>query len=148
MSLTVRLKRLEREATSLLLLLLLLEDSGEFTDKAVLAEVPSSSSTSSTAARFLPRPLVCLDAAAVVAFFFRVDIAGAEEMIQIKRTKIFRSQDSKIHCDLIFLVHQTRKQLMSSHPIEFNIGIEKSRWGCGEHAEGAWAAYAPPSSPR
>ena len=72
---------------SLLLLLLLLDeedededededDAGESTDKAVLAEVPSSSSTSSTAARFLPRPLVCLDAAAVVAFFFRVDIAG------------------------------------------------------------------------
>ena len=70
---------------SLLLLLLLLDedededededDAGESTDKAVLAEVPSSSSSSSTAARFLPRPLVCLDAAAVVAFFFRVDIA-------------------------------------------------------------------------
>jgi hypothetical protein len=90
MSLTVRLKRLEREATSLLLLLLLLldeeedededeedeDDAGESTDKAVLAEVPSSSSTSSTAARFLPRPLVCLDAAAVVAFSFLLDIAG------------------------------------------------------------------------
>ena len=75
MSLTVRLKRLEREATSLLLLLLLLldeeedededeedeDDAGESTDKAVLAEVPSSSSSS--AARFLPRPLVCFDPA-------------------------------------------------------------------------------------
>ena len=84
-------RRLKRAASSpgssllLLLLLLLLDedededededDAGESTDKAVLAEVPSSSSTSSTAARFLPRPLVCLDAAAVVAFFFRVDIA-------------------------------------------------------------------------
>ena len=42
------------------------DDGGESTDKAVLAEVPASCS-SSTAARFLPRPLACLDAA-VVAF--------------------------------------------------------------------------------
>ena len=42
------------------------DDAGESTDKAVLAEVPASCS-SSTAARFLPRPLACLDAA-VVAF--------------------------------------------------------------------------------
>ena len=64
---------------SLLLLLLLLDeedededededDAGESTDRAVLAEVPSSSfSSSSTAARFLPRLLVCLDAAVAVA---------------------------------------------------------------------------------
>ena len=80
MSLTVRLKRLEREATSLLLLLLLLldeeedededeedeDDAGESTDKAVLAEVPSSSSSS--AARFEPRPLVCFDPADAICF--------------------------------------------------------------------------------
>ena len=65
------LRRFNRTASSMLLLLLLLEDSGEFTDKAVLAEVPS------TAARLLPRPLVCFDAAAVVAFFFLLDM-GAE----------------------------------------------------------------------
>ena len=73
MSLTVLLKRLARAEFSL-------EDeeeedeedededddAGESTDKAVLAEVPASCS-SSTAARFLPRPLACLDAA-VVAF--------------------------------------------------------------------------------
>ena len=77
MSLTVRLKRLEREATSLLLLLLLLldeeedeDDAGESTDKAVLAEVPSSSSSS--AARFEPRPLVCFDSADAI-FFETVD---------------------------------------------------------------------------
>ena len=87
MSLTVRLKRLEREATSLLLLLLLLldeeedededeedeDDAGESTDKAVLAEVPSSSSSS--AARFFPRPLVvCFDPAD--AIFFDLDGGG------------------------------------------------------------------------
>ena len=84
------LKRFKRAASSpgssLLLLLLLLDedededededDAGESTDKAVLAEVPSSSSSSSTAARFLPRPLVCLDAA-VVAFLL-LDILKVE----------------------------------------------------------------------
>ena len=61
--------------TASLLLLLLDEededdddDAGESTDRAVLAEVPSSSfSSSSTDARFLPRLLVCLDAAVAVA---------------------------------------------------------------------------------
>ena len=42
------------------------DDSGESTDKAVLAEVPSSSSSST--ARFEPRPLVCFDPADAIFF--------------------------------------------------------------------------------
>ena len=50
------------------------EEDEESTDKVVLARVPSSPSSfsSSTAARFLPHPLVCLDAA--VGLSFRLDI--------------------------------------------------------------------------
>ena len=83
------LRRFKRAASSSPVALLLLEEEDAEEDdaeestarstdfKAVLDEVPFSSSSSSTAARFLPRPLVCLDAE--VAVFFAVDIGGAEE---------------------------------------------------------------------
>ena len=99
MSLTVLLKRLARAEFSL-------EDeeeeveededddddTGESTDKAVLAEVPASCS-SSTAARFLPRPLACLDAA-VVAFLL-LDMGLRNQPIRYSFIKAWRAKRYK-----------------------------------------------------